>query len=422
MKRLINFALVFAALSVVACSSDKVSDEPSGPSIVENPAEKRIEMTQYVDISKLLPDESRDNINNANVFALRLFDEVMHESEGNVCISPYSVYSVLSMIANGADENTSKELLSVLNSYDDNFTISDINAFNSVLLRELPIVDSWSPLKISNSIWHSPETIVLSEFKKVVGSHYAAEDVAEFPGGDEGMRKINTWVNEKTDGMIPEFLKEPIDAEFAVLNAIYFNGRWSRVFKEKDTKEAFFTNLDGTRVKTDFMNKEDLLAYGEYEGIKTLKMPYGNENFHMVLMMPEKGEDLHNLISSMNLQRIKDISHSRRMSEVTLSLPKFSASFDADLIQILGNIGLKDRTFDGIIDYPLYLSMVKHSSRLEVSEEGTIASAATLAGMLTSAGPMEYEQVSITFDRPFLYMIQEDSTGVILFMGAVTSF
>lgn len=253
--------------------------------------------------------------------------------------------------------------------------------------------------------------------------------------GDAGAADvINNWCNEHTQGMIPQIIKEVKESNLVyLLNALYFKGYWKTQFKEENTRVEAFHNLDYTQTRMPLMHlKGESWRYSGNEYFDIAWLPYGNEAFNLVILLPteeEEGEERdrkwEECLAQLTAENWRTWVDDSYVQPMDLKLPRFSLRYDRDLIDDMRALGMKDAfdpetaDFSLLSDTPIYLSLLKQAATLEVDEEGTKAAAVTVGGgEMTSVGPGGAFYV----DRPFVFMITEYSTGNILFIGRVTKF
>lgn len=227
---------------------------------------------------------------------------------------------------------------------------------------------------------------------------------------------INEWVSKKTNSKIPEFLKNPINCEASIINALFFNGVWTRKFNPKDTYEEKFYCQNGKTAELPFMHgkqKGTILLKEEYSA---LTLNFGNTNFKFTILMPTDG-NIHSFINSINKTELAGILDNMCEADIELSMPKFSEYSDSDLLGALDSRGLdilSNMGFDKIISESKFsVNTFLQSVYIDVNENGAEVASSTLAGGETSSGP----GINFKVNKPFIYLMHEDSTGLILFMG-----
>lgn len=395
-------------LLLISCSDDK--DDNTRKEVSLTMSEEQILSTQ--------------NENALSVF--RAFN-ANEQKDVNILISPLSLNTNLSMVANGASGETFGQLLKMTSESEDGESINLLNSFNDKMRKSLPALDKTVKFYSVNSVWIDNEFPVLSTFVDNCSKYYGGTaknvNLSSVTAKDE----INTWCSKNTNGLIPEFLDDPFSSsvKFAAFNATYFKGLWKFKFNKKNTKTATFTNFDETTSTVDMMSNVDDYAYSETEYYQCVKCPYGNEAFCMYIVLPEKTSSVDKIIESLNNDAWKSMMP-KSVWTVRLRLPKFKVEYDSkDLLRdVLSKMGVTDMfsaekaDFSGISAQHSYISLLKQKTAITVDEEGTEVASVTGDGLLTSPGADLIK--NMTVDHPFIYIIQESSTGAILFMGKVS--
>lgn len=349
----------------------------------------------------------------------------------NYMFSPLSIKTALMLSANGATGETKEEILNALGIE----SIDDFNEFSKDLLKRYSQTDILS-LNVANSIWINKDKTTQSfseNFKSIAGDFYNAD--VKTVNNKNAVSEINSWVSDKTNGKISEIVGDTGDFWSMIVNAVYFKGRWQNEFKKSATEEEEFTNADGTKAKTDFMNKNAWIKYAETKSVKIVELPYKNreDKFN------DEGEYIDskvydNLDVSMYLiASDNDINVAQELEAtikdelfkntyIKLSLPKFKFEYSQNLNDILKNTGIKTALDTKKADFTkmfdsgnMWFTDVLHKTYISVDEEGTEAAAVTSVGMGGSSLPPE--PVEIKFNKPFYFVIRDNTSGEILFMG-----
>ena len=239
---------------------------------------------------------------------------------------------------------------------------------------------------------------------------------------------INKWVDQETRGRIKKLFDGPLsDATGAVLaNAIYFKGTWENKFDEKKTEDRPFNLQYQQQKPVPMMEQSRRFPYLETEGFQAVSLAYAGSKLRMFVLLPSKDSNPLNLLSNLNGGNWKTDTLPRfQTREGMLRLPKFRLEFGTELKPSLMALGMQ-RVFGGGADFsamatePMRLDAVKHKAFVEVNEEGTEAAAATGAAIaLVSAAPPKPKPFQMIVDRPFVFLIEDASSGSILFAGAV---
>lgn len=423
--KMLILALTLGSM-VAACSSSETIEDVGGPKYVNmyqevKPVQLTVEQTVFA--------------NDNNGFTLNFFQSLngKMKSQSVIC-SPLSITYVLSMVNDGATGTTEQELEQTLGFHKGG--IQAVNDYCKNLIDNLPHVDEKVQLNIANAIFVNDKYQLKKQFQQDMANYYDAKAEALDFSLPSTLDRINGWCDEKTRGMIPTILErvEPRTVSY-LLNAIYFKADWASMFEKNETREEVFTTPDGeTRVP--LMHQNVYMNYLRNDQYAAVSIPYGNGQWMMTVMLPEDGKTTDDVISSLaasgwSTDFLKNPLREARRYAVDLKLPRFETAFDTDdaggLIELLKGMGIR-RAFDGnSAEIPnmcengdLYISMMKQKAKIKVNEEGSEAAAVTIAGVnFTSAGGDTQEPPKATFhaNRPFVYVIHEQSSGVILFVG-----
>lgn len=391
-----------------------------------------VPVTPPSEASAPLSGVSKVAIEGTNDFAV---DFYLANSKGvteNVCVSPFSVGNVLGMIANGDNGESRDEILQLLGFEKSSSGMEALNIYYQTLLSNLPNLDE-TACAFTNSLWRDDFVPVYSDFCNIISKYFYTVDIPFGPSGEDGKEAINRFVEVNTRGLIENFLDSPIDSSIAFLNTAYFKGSWQDHFDKDSNQEGIFLNSDMSESKVDFMKN---LIYCEYAvteyGYEAVRIPIGEsgQNFCMTFMLPSSDA---NRVSSnpdevFDKDILKEYEENFKYEQIRVTLPKFEASTkNSNTIYILKSMGL-DKVCDptvgipNIVDYhdPFFLNCFIHATKLVVNEDGTEGAAASIGGMVTSSGNGSQNSYrEITFNRPFGFMIQERTTGAILFIGSV---
>lgn len=404
------FYVVGALALFTACQSETHSEEPDNE-------RKDIELTR----SEVAMTES------GNSFALDLFRETnahcKEQGESNFLLSPLSASVALAMTCNGASGTTAEEMKTALGLKD--FSQEEMNTYYKKLVEGLFVADKKTEFTLANSIWVNQGFPVLPSFTKINREIYDAETRNLDFTRKDAVDIINQWCADHTHNKIREVL-DAIDPNQRIflINALYFKDEWTEKFDKADTQKEDFTNEDGTRVKVDMMNNKEYPAKYYYTpDVAMAELPYGNEAFSMVVMLPSENSSIDALIGQLTLENWNDWMEGLFPTTLVMKLPKFENKYKLNLIPALKVLGMQ-QAFCEAADFSkmsnvsgLFINIVKQDTYIQVNEEGTEAAAVTVVGSLTtSPGP------STTFfyvNRPFIYVIKEKSTGAILFIGKI---
>ena len=368
---------------------------------------------------ELTPMQS-EKVNADNCFAFKMFKQVSaFDTNPNTFFSPLSLNLALGMLYNGASGDTRTEMAEVLGLAD--LTETEINAFYRKMSHALLGIDPQTEIGIANSIWYRLGFSVKQPFININQTYFDAMvrelDFNRFDAADI----INGWCAEKTNNRIDKIIESPINVDVVMylINALYFKSLWQNPFDKTITREEDF-NLSGSqKKKVNMMNKTADMPYYADQNLQCVELPYGNGAFSMVVVLPADHLDIEHTIAYLDNDTWQSIMSQLDVQKVALKLPRFKVECDLPLNDPVMNVGMT-KIFGGgllnISDNHLCVSEIKQKTFVEVNEEGTEAAAVTVIEMdVTVNLPSVYEQFHA--NRPFLYLIKEQSTGTILFIG-----
>lgn len=397
---MMKYVIIFAVASVLVSCSDSTPPEHS------NPPNLRILSAAEAKIAS-----------SGNEFAFNLYREVQDPEPANTFISPLSVGYALGMALNGATEETRQ---SILNTIDfGSLSADEVNTAYRDLTSLLLSMDNQTKISIANSVWNHHDFTVKNSFSNIITQYYNGTVQALNFRAPETRNTINNWVENKTNGKIKDLLGEisPDEVMF-LINAIYFKSNWSYQFDKSKTHKAPFTKLDGSNAEVNMMfSKGVSLSRYQNENFTLIDIPYGNEQFRMTLVVPSQPQNFSEVVNSISAGSLSQWLEQSDTLTCELEIPKFKMTWKNDLKESLGEMGMLMHGFPDFFEEEpsLAISRVIHQSFIEVNEEGSEAAAATAIGVeLTSATPTPQR---ITIDRPFLFLIRESHSSVVLFIG-----
>ena len=362
-----------------------------------------------------------------NYFGLDLYQELRSEP-GNIFFSPFSIFSAMSMVAEGARNQTWDEMRAVLHLQEDNS--ERWNAFLNLINTINDPVKQYQ-LRTANNLWLEQTMLFLPEYLDTTQDYYLAELTnLNFFGDPEGSRiTINDRVEQQTEEKIKDLLPHgSIDSsvKLVLTNAIYFKAEWLNKFLEEDTYERDFHVSPDETVRVDMMNRGMTGVVEDYYGkARVLELPYLGDEVSMFIFLPEAG-GMTELENNMTIAQIESWMASRTSETqlINLFLPKFKVETTYNLNETLRDMGMPSVFNPGAADLSgmtgykaLFVSLVVHKAFVAVDEEGTEAAAATAVVCKLTSCPM-YDELFMV-DHPFIFTICENSTGAILFMGRV---
>ena len=441
-SKLLGLAVVLSSTMVSCSSSEDDVDLGEAKTVVNMLSES---------VPVKLTAEQTLFVNDNNKFTMNFLKTVNEadRSGKSFIYSPLSITYVLGMVNDAATGLTEKELEETLGFHQGG--IQAVNDYCKKLIDGLPKVDDKVTLNIANAIFLNKDFTLKPQFEQDMQTYYDAKAEALDFSASNTLDHINGWCKEKTNGMIPSILDDidPLMVSY-LLNAIYFKADWASKFDPKNTKNETFTPENGNS-STDIpmMHQNVLIQYINNSMFSAIKIPYGNGLWNMMVMLPEKGfttDHIINHLAALGLNGVEGAFceiedgiatmsvKSFSPHEVDLKLPRYETSSDTDdiedgLIGLMQKMGI-NRAFDerlaeipNMCELPVYIDMMRQKAKIKVSEEGSEAAAVTVAGVANysmGSEPIEYPKATFHANRPFVYVIREQSSGVILFVGKFT--
>jgi serpin B len=362
----------------------------------------------------------------ANIgFAFDLLKQIAREQpDKNVFISPFSVSAVLQMTANGAAGETKAEMQRVLNTA--GLPAGTLNSACKDLNQSLNSQPDVT-LNLANAIWYKKEFRLKPEFVSVNKQFFQAELGGVDFSKPESAQTINQWADKSTRGKIKEVVQWPFDPLTRVIlaNAIYFKGKWDRQFDKSKTQPHVFHLSGGGEKQAPTMWQHGDFSYQEGGGFQAVRLPYAGGHLQMYLFLPATNSTPAKLLADFNGEAWRDkILPKFQNKEGTLALPRFKLDYGVKLNDPLKALGMKqafsdNADFSAMAGEPLCVSEVKQNSFVEVNEEGTEAAAVTTVTMQATGVFKPDKSFEMIVDRPFLFVIGDDQTKSILFMGVI---
>lgn len=376
----------------------------------------------------ILSDAQHEMVNNNNSFAFSLYNKTM--GMNSRVVSPLSVTYLMSMLANGADGETQQQILATLGWAGEGIqqpSLQDINDYSRMLIEKTARLDKAVTVEIANYVAVNKEFKLNSKFQKSVERDYKAGVESLNFTSPSTLKRINDWCNDRTHGMIPSIINEvDPDAVSYLMNAIYFNGTWKDKFSKEETKQEMFRGYTRDIQYVDMMHRHGEYFYADGDGYSAVSIPYGNGAFRMTVILPTEGSFLRDVMASMDGGKFQALQRSMEKCNVDLKIPRFTTEVDLPLNDIISALGAplifsSQADFSQFARGNFYVSKMFQKAKIEVSEEGTKAAAVTAAIMMMSAmRPEKKRNVVFHADSPFAYIISENSTGSIYFMGQYT--
>lgn len=375
-----------------------------------------------------------------NRFAFEMYSRLVNEdgsSGNNLFFSPYSVSSALAITYEGARGKTAEEIRSVFHFPGNDTARRDgFSAMNAGINTG----DSSYSLHTANALWAEKTFPFLTEYTTTAERSYGAKitslDFISKP--EESRETINSWVEDKTEkkikDLIPAGVINPM-TRLVITNAIYFKGNWVKQFDKNKTADTEFRVAPGKTMTVPMMQRTDedaVFLYAENGDLQMLSMPYehsAGRKMSMVVLLPKEDDSLAVTETSLNAGTLAALRQSASSQRVKVYFPKFTVKTKySQMGKTLAAMGMPT-AFSANADFSgmdgkndLFISDVIHQAFVDVNEEGTEAAAATAVVMRLAAAPANPEPVPVfRADHPFIFLIQDDETGTILFMGRIVN-
>lgn len=428
MKRIVDFMVAMLMISslISSCGSNNVN-EPEVPDVKDPEAFEdvvnRIELSEQQKMAQVALEN----------FSFSFLNFVQKEGSTNTLTSSASLSGALSMLANGAKGETLDEMVRVLNGGKGSEGLQQLNDYWSVMLNNLPNLDSRINISFANSVWSRPEVVMDKNYISTLENHFYADVFENVDlSNNAGLAMANNWVADKTKGLISNLFESPVESDITLINTLYFKAPWAIQFDEKKTVSGIFNNVGGSKSKVDYLYMDDEdMGYAETDEAEIVKLPFGLRTVEMVIILPKSGITLKDIIKEMTSEKFNAWEKQCNNTWLKLKLPKFSveSGYD-DIIDFLIKSGMTklkeggdftgmfvkrgNQTHDGCVN------KVIQKNRLSIDEKGCEAASATAVLACLWNGESAVRQPrEITFDRPFMFIIRDSRSGMPLFMGDV---
>ncbi len=356
-----------------------------------------------------------------STFAFDIFKQLNREDKNkSIFISPLSISTALTMTYQGA-ETTTKEAMAKTLGYAD-IDMETLNESYRNLIRYLKQLDDNLELNIGNSLWIREGESIKEDFiavnKEIFETPVTSLDFSKPTAADQ----INEWISNATKKKIEKMVDSPIPPSVVMylINAIYFRGDWTEQFDRESTFNTQFYSGDGRISEIMMMSRNGKVEYGQGDGFKAVRLPYGIGKMAMYCILPEETVSINDFIEGLDKDVWKTIKESiAEEKEVQLQLPRFKLEYGIkNLNEGLTALGMGE-AFTGAADFSgicdgIYINRVLHKAVIEVNENGSEAAAGTVVEMYKMN---DSQPLAFIANRPFVFIITDDETNTILFMG-----
>jgi serpin B len=437
MKKIVCLLVLAVMVSLLsACAPGIPVTTPVSTAVVPASGATLQSEKSRIEAPEISGNDQADLTDGNNAFAFDLYRQ-LKTGEGNMFYSPYSISAALAMTYAGAVGTTAERMAEAMH-YDlpQDKLHPAFNWLDNELARRGEGAEGKDGegfrLNVVNAIWGQKDYEFRVAFLDTLAENYGAGlRILDFINEPEPSRvTINDWVSEQTEDRIKDLIPPggiaPL-TRLVLTNAIYFNAAWAHKFTEEATTDLPFYLLDGGSVTVPMMKQTETFGYAAGDGYQAVEMPYDGGELSMVVVLPGEGKfaEFEDGLDYGQAEKIIDNLNDRR---VKLTMPKFEFESDFSLKEALSALGMAE-AFSGGADFSgmtgnkdLFISDVVHKAFVLVEEGGTEAAAASAVIMVESApGPEPEEPVTVTIDRPFIFLIRDIETGAILFIGRVVN-
>ena len=361
----------------------------------------------------------------------KLFNSLVENDDydSNVVLSPMSIHFALSMLQRGAHGTTKQKIRQFMN-LNEELEDVDIDTANRILLKTYASKAKQfnESVELANLLVVDEELDINEVFvKKLEEFYFSNIKEVDFSQPEESARLINNWVANKTENLIKEFLSPDAisdDSRLVLLNAIYFKANWMKSFNKFDTSSQVFDINQEKQLNVDMMNQQETFSFAENDKLdcQVLDLPYEDENFSMLIFLPNQSgsEPLNRIIKNLEYRDITRILKDMKEKVMSVSLPKFTVGYKSQLRDTLMNLGMthvfENADFSGIAQEYLEANAFLHEAKVEVYESGSEASGVTGISLGIRSGVSAKE---FNADRPFVFMIIDKESEVPLFVGKI---
>lgn len=386
---------------------------------------KLIEPAKSINISEKEREAGFTNFG----FAIKLLNKLNNDKSSNVVVSPLNLMVTNGIYLNGTKDETQQELLSAIGYEGD---ITDFNSYVKTVNSQLKIIDSNSRFLSNSSLWiDNKEPYYLENtFNGIMEEYYDLDIFSSFNlSSDKTKDAINSWVRENTNNEISKILDMPLGENEKAFQAstLYFNGIWNTPFDKSKTKDDIFTNINGTTSSVAMMNAEIKLSAIKEDDYSGIKIPMGNEAFQLIVILPEEGVSLEDCSKHFVEKRFQSWCWNTAESLIHLKLPKFEVNASNDMLEAYQQLGVA-RLFDSkLSQFSMFANSqcevgnLKQSIKFRIDENGCTAANAVFSGLDAAPLPYAPEEMDFKVDRPFIFMVKEQSTPCPIILGYINN-
>ena len=422
-------------LAIAGCNNSLVDNQPMKAtadkpivSKIENPSTPKTDKNYIAaDDSASTPEGVKQVVNANNQFAIDLYQQInkqAKQAENNIFFSPYSLSTAIAMLYAAAEGETKQQIQKTFH-YP---APAILNPNSAALYNQFNKPNPNYDLSTVNDLWMrqglSPNQTYLDTVKHYYGGQVTNLDFASRP--EPSRQTINKTIANHTKQMIPELLPEGSikSSTAAVLtNAVYFKSEWAQPLALRNWEQPFY-NLDGTTTDVNLMYGINHFDYMEDEQVQVVELPYKGDDLSMLIVLPKSKEPvaIQKLVANLSTTQINQWTEQLESRKVFLIIPKFKLQESYQMESLLTKMGMPI-AFSNHADFslfndklPLAVDSIIHKAVIEIDEKGTVAAAAT--SIVTTPISASYN-AEFTADHPFMFVIKDNKTDAILFLGQV---
>jgi serine protease inhibitor len=422
MKRTYLWAVVLILLAGCGTSGVQVNDP------TRNTTQPRNNQSAPRNFAKVPGDIMKQVTIAQNDFGFRAFEKLAADESGNIFFSPFSAAMALGMTYNGAAGETKEAMAKALG-----IEAMQVQTFNNASAQLMQTLMSAAPsvqLLVANSLWTRQGFTFKPDFLQTNRQFYQAEvrnlDFADPRAADT----INQWVSNSTNGLIKKMIDEiKGDTVMILMNALYFKGTWQRQFDEKATQQQTFHAANGKEMQVPMMSQSGHYLYLKGTDFQAIALPYKGNSISMLLFLPSEGKPLSGFLKQLSQGNWERWQSGFMSKEGDIRIPRFNIEFEKTLNNTLKAMGMEIAFDETHADFSgmwtpaggerLFIQQVKQKAVVDVNETGTEAAAVTSVEVGVTSAPIPSERFKFVADRPFFFVIQDNRTGTILFMGTL---
>lgn len=367
-------------------------------------------------LEKTQKDQIKKYADKYNEIAADLMRDFTADTKDNVVFSPFSVLMLLSIVADSVGGETRQQVLDVIGS---DLPFEEYRDMISAMQSIFTDGDTTGGTFISSNA-----VCIQEKLKKSITPGYE-DRIGQYQGklfaSADMVRDVNAWVEEKTKGMITNVADDSMSSMLACLmNAIAFEADWGKKYEEYDIYEDSFTNADGTESEVQMMDSTEQI-YIEDEFFTGFVKPYKGRKYSYVALLPKKKGPsfLKRSLDSINFTKLLG---NKSRAKVYVSMPEFRYDFGKELTNLFKKLGIQtlftpQADFSPMSSTWLKMDSILHKAHIEVDRKGTKAAAVTMGIVTAGCAPVMEEVKTVTLNRPFIYAIVHNETGLPVFEG-----